>query len=160
LIWIESGGLERETHSGIGEGLLRNHICNWRRANSARLQNYDWPGNVRELENVVERAVIAARPGSLHFDIPEAAAESPNSSSSGAGDRAAEENVAVVPEREMRRRERENIAAALKLCREESNIAAALKLCKGRVYGPGGAAELLGVQPTTLSARIRKFGLK
>jgi len=147
LIWIESGGLERETHSGIGEGLLRNHICNWRRANSARLQNYDWPGNVRELENVVERAVIAARPGSLHFDIPEAAAESPNSSSSGAGDRAAEENVAVVPEREMRRRERENIAAAL-------------KLCKGRVYGPGGAAELLGVQPTTLSARIRKFGLK
>ncbi len=43
-----------------------------------RLQNYDWPGNVRELENVVERAVIAARPGSLHFDIPEAAAESPN----------------------------------------------------------------------------------
>ena len=147
MIWIESGGLKRETHSGIGEGLLRNHICNWRRANSARLQNYDWPGNVRELENVVERAVIAARPGSLHFDIPEAAAESPNSSSSGAGDRAAEENVAVVPEREMRRRERENIAAAL-------------KLCKGRVYGPGGAAELLGVQPTTLSARIRKFGLK
>ena len=146
MIWIESGGLERETHSGIGEGLLRNQICNWR-SQLRSLQNYDWPGNVRELENVVERAVIAARPGSLHFDIPEAAAESPNSSSSGAGDRAAEENVAVVPEREMRRRERENIAAAL-------------KLCKGRVYGPGGAAELLGVQPTTLSARIRKFGLK
>lgn len=146
MIWIESGGLERETHSGIGEGLLRNQICNWR-SQLRSLQNYDWPGNVRELENVVERAVIAARPGSLHFDIPEAAAESPNSSSSGAGDRAVEENVAVVPEREMRRRERENIAAAL-------------KLCKGRVYGPGGAAELLGVQPTTLSARIRKFGLK
>jgi transcriptional regulator with GAF, ATPase, and Fis domain len=112
-----------------------------------RLQNYDWPGNVRELENVVERAVIAARAGSLHFDIPEAAAESPSSSSPGAGDRAVEENVAVVPEGEMRRRERENIAAAL-------------KLCKGRIYGPDGAAELLGVRPTTLSARIRKFGLK
>jgi transcriptional regulator with GAF, ATPase, and Fis domain len=95
----------------------------------------------------VERAVIAARAGSLHFDIPEAAAESPSSSSQGAGDRAVEENLAVVPEGEMRRRERENIAAAL-------------KLCKGRIYGPGGAAELLGVQPTTLSARIRKFGLK
>jgi transcriptional regulator with GAF, ATPase, and Fis domain len=112
-----------------------------------RLQNYDWPGNVRELENVVERPVIAARAGSLHFDIPEAVAESPSSSSPGAGDRAVEENVAVVPEGEMRRRERENIAAAL-------------KLCKGRIYGPGGAAELLGVQPTTLSARIRRFGLK
>ena len=128
MIWIESGGLERETHSGIGEGLLRNQICNWR-SQLRSLQNYDWPGNVRELENVVERAVIAARPGSLHFDIPEAAAESPNSSSSGAGDRAVEENVAVVPEREMRRRERENIAAALKLCREESMDLAAQLNC-------------------------------
>jgi DNA-binding NtrC family response regulator len=34
-----------------------------------RLQAYDWPGNVRELQNVVERAVILARGGSLHFEL-------------------------------------------------------------------------------------------
>jgi transcriptional regulator with GAF, ATPase, and Fis domain len=44
--------------------------------------------------------------------------------------------------------------------RERENIAAALKLCKGRIYGSGGAAELLGVKPTTLSTRVRKLGLK
>ena len=35
-----------------------------------QLLDYDWPGNVRELQNVVERAVIAARSGSLRFDLP------------------------------------------------------------------------------------------
>jgi transcriptional regulator with GAF, ATPase, and Fis domain len=95
----------------------------------------------------VERAVIAARANSLHFDIPEAAAELPSLWSPGAGDSAVGENATVVSKTEMQRRERENIAAAL-------------KLCKGRICGPGGAAELLGVKPTTLSTRIRKFGLK
>jgi transcriptional regulator with GAF, ATPase, and Fis domain len=100
-----------------------------------------------EFEPVGDEKTRRANFRMIAADIPEAVAESPSSSSPGAGDRAVEENVAVVPEGEMRRRERENIAAAL-------------KLCKGRIYGPGGAAELLGVQPTTLSARIRRFGLK
>ena len=34
-----------------------------------RLQDYDWPGNVRELQNVVERAVILAQGGPLHFEL-------------------------------------------------------------------------------------------
>ena len=34
-----------------------------------QMQDYDWPGNVRELQNVIERAVITARRGALHFDI-------------------------------------------------------------------------------------------
>jgi hydrogenase-4 transcriptional activator len=53
----------------------------------------------------------------------------------------------VVPDKEMKRRERENIAAAL-------------KLSKGRIYGPGGAAELLGISPITPGARVKKFGLR
>lgn len=112
-----------------------------------QLQNYDWPGNVRELENAVERAVIASRAGSLRFDIPETATKLPGSSSLGAGNGDGREETVVIPEGEMRRRERENIAAAL-------------RLSKGRIYGRGGAAELLGVKPTTLSTRIRKLGLK
>src|SRR5512135_2391452 len=40
------------------------------RAAVAKLQNYDWPGNIRELRNVIERAVILARGGTLEFDLP------------------------------------------------------------------------------------------
>jgi transcriptional regulator with GAF, ATPase, and Fis domain len=112
-----------------------------------QLQNYDWPGNVRELQNVIERAVIAARGGALRFDIPETGTEPPSSSSPGAGDSAVGEQVTVVTEEEMRRMERENSARAL-------------KLCEGRIYGAGGAAELLGVKPSTLNTRIKKLGLK
>jgi transcriptional regulator with GAF, ATPase, and Fis domain len=113
-----------------------------------RLQSYDWPGNVRELQNVVERAVITARDGAIHFDVAETiVVESPVPSSPVALDGADGENMRVVPEAEMRRMERENIVRAL-------------KVSNGRIYGSGGAAELLGVKPSTLSTRIRKFGLK
>jgi transcriptional regulator with GAF, ATPase, and Fis domain len=112
-----------------------------------RLQTYDWPGNVRELQNAVERGVIAARSGALRLDILETVAESPASSSPWAGDSAGGGNPMVVSEAEMKRRQR-------------ANIAAALKLSNGQIYGPGGAAELLGVRPSTLSTRIRKLGLK
>ena len=44
--------------------------------------------------------------------------------------------------------------------RERDNIVAALERSKGRIYGQGGAAELLGIPPTTLSTRIKKFGIK
>jgi transcriptional regulator with GAF, ATPase, and Fis domain len=53
----------------------------------------------------------------------------------------------VVTEAEIRRMERENIVRAL-------------KISNGRIYGAGGAAELLGVKPSTLSTRIQKLGLK
>jgi transcriptional regulator with GAF, ATPase, and Fis domain len=106
------------------------------------LRDYDWPGNVRELQNVIERAVITARLGSLRIDLPSnrSAAKKPAGT-----DRPVESEV--IPDDEMKRRERENLIAAL----ESSG---------GRIYGPGGAAELLGLKPTTLSARIRKLGLK
>jgi len=100
-----------------------------------QLENYDWPGNVRELQNVVERTVIRARHGSLRLDLPEA-----TESDSG-------KQSAVIPDAEMKRRESENVAAAL-------------RLSKGRIYGRGGAAELLGIKPTTLAARIKTLGLK
>ncbi len=110
-----------------------------------RLLSYDWPGNVRELQNVVERAVITARSGTLSFDIS-AGAEFRHSIEIEAHT-PPHSGPAVIPDKELKRRERENIAAAL-------------KLSKGRIYGPGGAAELLGISPTTLSARVKKFGLR
>ena len=43
---------------------------------------------------------------------------------------------------------------------EERNLVAALEACEGKVSGPGGAAERLGVRPSTLSSRIRALGLR
>ena len=52
----------------------------------------------------------------------------------------------VIPDIEWRKRER-------------ANLQAALRQADGRVYGPGGAAELLGVRPTTLASRLKTLGL-
>lgn len=105
-----------------------------------KLQGYRWPGNVRELQNIIERAVISSRSGILTFDLP----ESPKARRRGPDTKAA---VEVVPEPEMRRRERANMVAAL----EQSNW---------RIYGANGAAELLQLKPTTLATRIRALGIE
>jgi transcriptional regulator with GAF, ATPase, and Fis domain len=109
-----------------------------------QLQNYDWPGNVRELQNVIERAVITSRLGSLSLDIPAPVSGSPGPAVTRSRSR---EESEVITDMEMTRRMRENMAAAL-------------KRSGGRIYGPGGAAELLGIRPSTLSTRIKKLGLK
>jgi hydrogenase-4 transcriptional activator len=109
-----------------------------------QLQNYDWPGNVRELQNVIERAVITSRMGSLRLDIPAAESGTPAAATTRSRSR---EETEVIPDREMSRRMRDNMVAAL-------------KRSGGRIYGPGGAAELLGIRPSTLSTRVKKFGLK
>ena len=110
--------------------------------NIIALQAYDWPGNVRELLNVIERAVITSRSGAIRFDLPR-----PHSSGSRRPDGAATSQAAtVVTDAEMRRRDRENVLAAL----NQTNW---------QVHGRGGAAELLGIRPTTLASRIKRMGL-
>jgi transcriptional regulator with GAF, ATPase, and Fis domain len=114
-------------------------------ADLSALASYDWPGNVRELQNVIERAVIVAQPGTLYFDLPKYPVESARSTVP-VGEESTE-GEKILTEREMRDKERRNIFSAL-------------QLSHGRVYGPGGAAEILGLKPTTLMARIKKLGLK
>lgn len=110
-----------------------------------RLSEYDWPGNVRELENVIERAAILARGGRLQFELPAARSgqrpPAPARAPAPDGDRAG-----LLTEAERRERDR-------------ANIVAALKICGGKVFGPGGAAELLGLKPTTLASRIKALGI-
>jgi transcriptional regulator with GAF, ATPase, and Fis domain len=107
------------------------------------LQAYDWPGNVRELQNVVERAAILAQRGEWQFDLPARRGQASVVPTSDA----APASGSIVTETEMRRRERENLRMVL-------------ERAGGKVHGPGGAAELLGVKPTTLISRLKKFGLK
>ena len=97
---------------------------------------------MRELENTIERAVILSRGGPLHFDLAE---------SDATGDPVAHSTHTASPpvlltRKEMKRQERDCIAAAL-------------KQAGGKVFGPGGAAELLGMKPTTLASRITALKL-
>ena len=109
------------------------------------LEAYAWPGNIRELQHVIERAVLLSRGGVLRLDgaltEPEGTARAKSTTS------AAEALRAVIPEIEWRRRERENLRTAL-------------HLAKGRIYGPEGAADILGVKPTTLISRLNALGLR
>jgi len=107
------------------------------------LQQYDWPGNVRELEHVIERALIIARGGPLRFELP--GRGDPPPSSPFPEPRSAPESPASLEDLE--RWEREILARHL----EQKNW---------RIYGPGGAAESLGLKPTTLVSRTKRFGLK
>ena len=119
------------------------------RAAVTTLQNYEWPGNVRELRNVIERAVILARGGALEFDLPITAQSSPppRPASPVESREAGVSQPHFLTEVELQRRERENLLVIL----EKANW---------KIKGPNGAAELLGVKPTTLLSRMAKWGLK
>ena len=110
-----------------------------------RLQEYHWPGNIRELRNVIERATILARGKVLEFDLPTTTAEAPAlPAPRSMNQEKAEPEFMTEPE--IQRRERENLRIVL-------------NKTGWKVGGPSGAAELLGVKPTTLISRIKKMGL-
>jgi PAS domain S-box-containing protein len=109
-----------------------------------RLQDYHWPGNVRELQNVIERAIILAT-GSridLRRALPIEAAPTlpPMESPDG------------TPPRILN-------AADLEFL-ERANIERALAAADGKVSGAGGAAELLGLPPSTVTSRMKALGIQ
>jgi DNA-binding NtrC family response regulator len=106
-------------------------------ADVRRLVAYRWPGNVRELEHVVERAVLLSDPPRLR--VP--ALQDPD----GGGERGA-----VAPEAEA-------LVTLEEL--ERRHVGRVIAHARGRVSGPGGIAELLGLKPSTATWRIRKLGL-
>jgi transcriptional regulator with GAF, ATPase, and Fis domain len=110
-----------------------------------QLEEYSWPGNVRELQHVIERAVLLSRGDSLRLDgILRQPVEPTRTTSQ---ESARESSSDVIAEVEWRRR-------------EQANLKSALKLAQGRIYGPNGAADILGVKPTTLISRLKALGLR
>jgi len=99
----------------------------------SRLESHDWPGNVRELANVLEQALILAPGQELGpevIDLP--------------GRRRREARV--------REDELPTLADATR-----QHIGRVLQATRGRIYGPGGAAEILGVKPSTLQSKMKKL---
>ena len=107
------------------------------------LQDYDWPGNVRELRNVIERTAILAEGEALVFELP-VTRDHPGSAE-WEDERKSEPEY--FTEAEIRRLERENILAIL-------------RKTGWKIKGVDGAAEFLGIKPTTLVSRMEKLGLK
>jgi len=99
----------------------------------AKLMRYDWPGNVRELQNMVERTVLLSMGEELEFRLPE---DEMNLSG------ALFSNYPTLDE--MQRR----------------YIQQVLEKTGGKIGGPGGAAEILGMKRTTLNDRMKKLGLR
>jgi formate hydrogenlyase transcriptional activator len=106
-----------------------------------QLATYNWPGNVRELQNTVERAIILWREGQLTFDLPAS-----RSNENRGGPAKSTATATLLTRHELKRQEREAII----------NV---LKQTNGKVSGPGGAAELLGMKPSTLASRISSLGI-
>jgi transcriptional regulator with GAF, ATPase, and Fis domain len=125
-------------------GRLRVPTPKFTEAHVRLLQGHDWPGNVRELQNATERALILAQKGVLRFDVPAVeAAVIPAAPAAIQG--SAEESI--LTEAEVRQQ-------------EQRNMLVALSKAGWKIHGEGGAAELLGLKPTTLISRIKKLGLK
>lgn len=101
-----------------------------------QLQQYNWPGNIRELEHLIERSTLLATSDEIsQVNLP-ATTALPSSQS--------KETVGLQSLEDMERR----------------HIMQALQACGGKVFGPGGAAEILKIPATTLYAKMKKLGIQ
>jgi two-component system, NtrC family, response regulator HydG len=98
-----------------------------------KMESYHWPGNVRELENLIRRTVLLTTTGVVNefYRQPESLKSATTT-----------EKLKSIAEN------------------ERDHIIAALKKCNWKVYGPGGAAELLEINVSTLNSRIKKLGIE
>ncbi|QEM11737.1 sigma-54 dependent transcriptional regulator [Mucilaginibacter rubeus] len=101
-----------------------------------QLMAYNWPGNIRELQHLMERTVIRSKDDVIQsVAVPAMAPVTATESSASATQKTLEQI-------------------------EAEHILKVLKSCKGKVFGLGGAAEILGLPPSTLTSRMKKLGIK
>jgi transcriptional regulator with GAF, ATPase, and Fis domain len=97
------------------------------------LKQYDWPGNIRELINIIERTVLLASSGRMEIDLPLNTLKSVQHPF---------EDAPTLEEL------------------EKSYIHYILKKTGGKISGPGGAIEILGLKRSTLYSRMKKLGMR
>jgi len=108
------------------------------------LEQHQWPGNIRELKNVIERAAISSTGNRLRVDLalPDSTAlpvSAPRTSE--------ETESSFVTDAEFR-------------LLEKANVTAALRHADWRIWGDSGAADLLGLNPSTLKYRMRQLDIR
>ncbi len=98
-----------------------------------KMENYHWPGNIRELENLMQRTVLLTSTNIVNefYHHPE--------------------SIKIITATEILKSITEN---------ERDHIIAALKSSNWKVYGPGGAAELLNIHVSTLNSKMKKLGIE
>jgi formate hydrogenlyase transcriptional activator len=131
------------------------------------LTQYDWPGNVRELENLIERAMIVSRDHTLTIDPSwlgvmhdgNGTAEATPLQGEDWNSRALTGPVTEEHDSTAASQARDIPLGPFRAI-ERQAILLALTACEGRVYGEGGAAELLQLKPTTLYGKMKKLGIR
>src|SRR5690606_8119271 len=111
-----------------------------------RLREYAWPGNVRELASVIERAAILGGGKGLEVSL-----------ALGRGGTTSPPPTPIRPNNGVTPINRHTAATLDEVVR--THIRHVLELCHGRIEGPHGAAQILGINPHTLRARMRKLGI-
>ncbi len=107
------------------------------------LQQQEWPGNIRELKNVIERAVISTTGSRLRLDLALSNAPAAIRSPTELAKQDMSEFVTIEEFKEL----------------EKANLTAALRHAGWKTWGPGGAAELLGMKPSTLAYQMKVLGI-
>jgi transcriptional regulator with GAF, ATPase, and Fis domain len=141
-----------------------------------RLKTYSWPGNVRELQNLVERAMILAPDAPLNLDqylpIDPTRLIETNKSTDALKD-LIEKQIEIAFDKRMssgkvkkgktEQEEQKMDGSGRPLKSLEASMAdhiqEALNQCHGKIHGPGGAAELLEINPSTLRKRMDKLNI-
>lgn len=124
------------------------------RADMETLQAYHWPGNVRELENLIERQLIISAGQRLNFDLPATSSSSDFKEARTPHDGSASHPTDSGPALGFGSRV---MSEADRVIRDKENAKRALGQSQGRVFGSRGAAELLGIKPTTLASRLKRW---
>ena len=120
---------------------LGKHLAPLSPANVELLARQDWPGNVRELQHVLERAAVLARGEEVEVERCLSPARStPFAAAPG-------DPQAILTAEELRGLEARNLQRAL-------------ERAGGRIAGAGGAAELLGIPPSTFTSRLKALGVR
>jgi len=101
-----------------------------------KMMAYDWPGNIRELEHLIERHILLAKTSVIEDVSLPAFVEKDQPVAAPVG------TIKTIEEN------------------ERDHILAVLKKCNGKIWGLGGAAEILNLPPSTLKSKMKKLGIK